>query len=109
MLLFFSVFAVLVVCGNALLMRNRIQPARLATALNTVPLELVGQLNPANKWEVKFIFEGEEKIVEVSEGDSILESAEKIFKGVDSSCRNGVCTTCAGKVSLLPAVDVMTV
>ena len=28
-----------------------------------------------------------------------MESAEKIFDYVESSCRNGVCTTCAGQVT----------
>ena len=78
-------------------------PARVLgmTRLNPVPLELEGQLNPENKWEVKFILDGEEKIVTVSEGDSLLESAEKIFDSgsVPSSCRNGVCTTCAAQVT----------
>jgi len=66
---------------------------------NAVPLELEGQLNPKNKWEVKFIFDGVEKTVEVSEGDSLLESAEKIFEDAPFSCRNGVCTTCAARIT----------
>ena len=66
--------------------------------LHEVPLELEGQLDPEKKWTVKFIYNGEEKEVEVSEGNSILESAEGIFDYVESSCRNGVCTTCAGQV-----------
>ena len=66
--------------------------------LHEIPLELEGQLNADNKWTVKFIYNGEEKEVEVSEGDSILESAEKVYDYVESSCRNGVCTTCAGQV-----------
>ena len=32
------------------------------------------------------------------EDKSMLEMGESIFDGVDSSCRNGVCTTCAGQV-----------
>ena len=69
------------------------------TSLLAIPLELSGQLNAENKWEVKFILNGEEKIATVSEGDSILESAEKLFAYVPSSCRNGVCTTCAAQVT----------
>jgi hypothetical protein len=69
------------------------------TVLQAVPLELEGWITPGNKWEVKFIFNGEEKVVEVPEDQCLLESAEAIFDGVDSSCRNGVCTTCAGQVS----------
>jgi ferredoxin len=71
---------------------------RQSSHLHEIPLELEGQLDASNKWTVKFIYNGEEKDVEVSEGDSILESAEKIFDYVESSCRNGVCTTCAGQL-----------
>jgi ferredoxin len=67
-------------------------------ALNKIPLELTGKLDPSKSWDVKFIFNGEEKIVSVPEDSSVLEIAEKNFDGVDSSCRNGVCTTCAGLV-----------
>mmetsp|Transcript_14723 Transcript_14723/g.13332 ORF Transcript_14723/g.13332 Transcript_14723/m.13332 type:complete len:182 (-) Transcript_14723:8-553(-) len=63
-----------------------------------VPLELKGKLDPSKKWTVKFIFKGEEKEVEISEGTSFLEIGEKIFDDVESSCRNGVCTTCSGQV-----------
>lgn len=63
-----------------------------------VPLELTGQLDPSKKWDVKFIYKGEEKVVSVSEDCSFLEMGEKIFDGVESSCRNGICTTCAGQV-----------
>eukprot|EP01038_Epipyxis_sp_PR26KG_P010161 gene10161-13669_t len=63
-----------------------------------IPLELTGQLDPNKKWDVKLQFEGKEKVVTVSEDSSILETGEKEFDGVDSSCRNGICTTCAGKV-----------
>jgi ferredoxin len=69
-------------------------------SLQAVPLELTGQLNPENKWEVTFILDGEEKKATVSEGDSMLESAEKLFGDVPSSCRNGVCTTCAAQVTV---------
>lgn len=44
--------------------------------------------------------------VSISEGTSILHKAEKLFKGVESSCRNGVCTTCAGKVSLFSIFNI---
>ena len=65
---------------------------------NAIPLELEGKLDSNNKWEVKFVLNGEEKVATVSEGDSLLESAEKLFDYVPSSCRNGVCTTCAAKI-----------
>lgn len=68
------------------------------TALRDVPLELTGQLDPSKKWDVKFIFEGEEKVVSISEDTSFLDMGEKLFDGVPSSCRNGICTTCAGQV-----------
>ena len=71
-----------------------------SSQLFSAPLELEGQLNPANSWDVKFIFKGVEKVVKVPEDSSILESSEKIFDGVMSSCRNGVCTTCAGQVNV---------
>ena len=64
----------------------------------SVPLELEGQLNPSKSWEVKLIFKGNEKIVNIPEDCSILEAGEKVFDGVNSSCRNGVCTTCSGQV-----------
>jgi ferredoxin len=67
--------------------------------LAAVPLELEGQLDSTKTWKVKFVFNGETKEVDVQEGLSALEVGEKIFKGVESSCLNGVCTTCAGKVS----------
>ena len=51
------------------------------TLLNEVPLELTGRLDPSRKWDVTLEFNGVEKVVSVSEGDSILEVAEKNFKG----------------------------
>lgn len=64
----------------------------------SVPLELEGQLDPLKSWEVKLIFNGSEKVVSVPEDCSMLEAGEKYFSGVNSSCRNGVCTTCSGQV-----------
>lgn len=66
--------------------------------LNEVPLELKDVLDASRSWPVKFIFQGQEKIIQVSEGTCFLEVGEQNFDGVQSSCRNGVCTTCAGKV-----------
>jgi hypothetical protein len=74
---------------------------RKSSYLFAIPPELTGQLNSKNSWDVKFIYNGEEKIINVPEDSSLLESAEKHFDDVDSSCRNGVCTTCAGKVPLI--------
>lgn len=37
-------------------------------------------------------------MVQVPESSSLLEVGETIFKGVESSCRNGICITCAAKV-----------
>ena len=123
------------------------------TSLNEIPLELSGQLDPSKVWDVTLEFNGVQKVVSISEGNSILEIAETIFDGttalflnvcrlenthqsrfhwskwlilnfaaledvtdirsilitswvgVDSSCRNGVCTTCAGKVSQYISVE----
>lgn len=66
-----------------------------------IPLELEGQLDPSKSWDVKLIFNGAEKVISIKEDCSILEAGEKVFEGVTSSCRNGVCTTCAGQVSML--------
>ena len=63
-----------------------------------VPMELTGQLDPSKKWEVRVKYGDQEKVVLVSEDTSMLELGEKEFDGVDSSCRNGVCATCAGQV-----------
>lgn len=74
---------------------------RVPSQLRDVPLELEGQLDPSRKWDVTFRFNGEEKVVSMPEDMSALEMGESIFDGVDSSCRNGVCTTCAGRVSMV--------
>lgn len=71
-----------------------------STRLLDIPLELEGQLDPSKAWEVKFVFNGEEKTVKIPEDKCVLVAGEEIFDGVDSSCRNGVCTTCAGQVRL---------
>jgi ferredoxin len=72
---------------------------RTRTSLQAVPLELDGKLDPSKSWDVKFILNGEEKIIKVCEDTSALEAAENSFDDVESSCRNGVCTTCAARVS----------
>jgi len=64
-----------------------------------VPVELTGRLDPSKSWPVKFIFKGDEKVIDVPEGTSFLDIGESFFQGVESSCRNGVCTTCAGQVT----------
>jgi ferredoxin len=91
-----------ILCGtNAFLIQTpRVSPnfPHIESKLRAVPLELEGQLDPSASWEVKFILDGVEKVATVSEGDSLLESAEKLFDDVPSSCRNGVCTTCAARV-----------
>jgi hypothetical protein len=74
--------------------RNRYGPK----PLRYIPVELEGQLDGSRKWDVKFIFNGEEKVMTVAEDMSLLEAGEELFYGVDSSCRNGVCTSCAAKV-----------
>jgi len=67
----------------------------------SAPLEIASQLDPSKSWDVKFIFKGQEKTVSVKEDCSILEMGESIFDDVESSCRNGVCTTCAAQVNSL--------
>lgn len=70
----------------------------------SVPAELEGQLDPSKSWDVTLIFNGVEKVVNVKEDCSILDASEKYFDGVESSCRNGVCSTCAGQVASPPDV-----
>lgn len=50
-------------------------------------------------WEVKMTFNGETKVLTVSEDTPILEAAEKQWPDVPNSCRNGICTTCAARVT----------
>jgi ferredoxin len=67
-------------------------------SLNDNSLQSTHQFDPAKMWDVKFIFNGEEKTIPVSEDSSLLESAETIFDDVPFSCRKGICANCAGKV-----------
>ena len=67
----------------------------------SVPAELEGQLNPSNSWDVKLILNGIEKIVHIPEDCSMLEAGENIFEEVSSSCRTGICSTCAAQVPCL--------
>eukprot|EP01041_Mallomonas_annulata_P000445 gene445-799_t len=71
---------------------------RFNTILRECPVELTGQLNAANSWPVKFIFQGQEKEIIVPEDSSLLEVAEKHFSNPPSSCRSGVCSTCCAKI-----------
>lgn len=102
----------------------------------SIPLELKGKIDPKKSHIVKFLFNGQEKEMEVPETTSLLDAAgikminnvlsfflcifqyyvflrsknwshllsEKLFDDgvdgeyIDSSCRNGVCTTCAAKI-----------
>ena len=84
------------VCGFRSILYTKLAQAN--SALRDVPLELDGKLDPSKSWPVKFLFRGEEKVIQISEDTSFLEAGERNFKGVQSSCRNGVCTTCAGQV-----------
>lgn len=74
------------------------QEIKPSTRLFNAPIELVNRLDPNRKWTVKLIYKGQEKEVTIRETTSILEAAEKIWKDVPNSCRNGICTTCAGQV-----------
>jgi ferredoxin len=75
-------------------------PARLLkrTVVAAIPLELTGQLDETKSWPVKYMFDGQEKTVDVPESMSLLEFAETIFEDVPFSCRNGICITCAAKI-----------
>lgn len=68
------------------------------TAVRATPRELEGQLNLSQHWDVTFRCNGIEKVAKVCEDKSLLEAGERIFDNVESSCRMGVCTTCAAKV-----------
>ena len=94
-------FSVIAVIGLAAVdaFRNFVRRFSSRTSLLDVPLELEGQLDPKKTWKVKFVYKGETKEVDMSEGTSALEIGESLWDDVDSSCRNGVCTTCAGKVA----------
>lgn len=58
------------------------------TSLNEIPLELSGQLDPSKVWDVTLEFNGVQKVVSISEGNSILEIAETIFDGTTASFLN---------------------
>ena len=77
---------------------HRVQ--RFSTSMNgAIPMELEGKLSPDKSWDVTFIFNGQEKTVNVPETESILNSGNKIFDDeVPFSCLNGVCITCACQV-----------
>ena len=51
------------------------------TTLYDIPLELSGQLDASKVWDVTLEFNGVQKVVSISEGNSILEIAETIFDG----------------------------
>lgn len=78
---------------NALQTRGRVN-GRMSME---VPLELEGQLDPSRSWDVKLTYKGEVKTIKVSEGTCILEAAETEWDA-PCSCRNGICTTCSGKI-----------
>jgi hypothetical protein len=74
-------FAALVALANAFQARNFLGRAiaKSKTPLNEVPLELTGQLDPSKKWQVTLRLNGEEKVVNIREDQSVLEKAEKVF------------------------------
>ncbi|EWM28287.1 ferredoxin (2fe-2s) [Nannochloropsis gaditana] len=93
----FSIAQAFVPCVPGLRAKN----AQRVGAINVVPLELEGQLDPTKTWDVKMTYKGETKVLTVSEDTCILEAAEKEWD-VPCSCRNGICTTCAGRVIANP-------
>jgi hypothetical protein len=65
---------------------------RSPTTLFELPLELTGQLDPNKKWDVIFRFNGEDKVVSISEDTSVLLRAEKVFgSGALSILSTAVC------------------
>eukprot|EP00640_Fibrocapsa_japonica_P007027 CAMPEP_0113933520 /NCGR_PEP_ID=MMETSP1339-20121228/548_1 /TAXON_ID=94617 /ORGANISM="Fibrocapsa japonica" /LENGTH=168 /DNA_ID=CAMNT_0000934805 /DNA_START=95 /DNA_END=601 /DNA_ORIENTATION=+ /assembly_acc=CAM_ASM_000762 len=88
---------VLALCDGFFVPTQRYQSG--VKSLNVVPVELEGQLNPANKWDVSITFNGETKVITVPEDQNILEASEELFGDVPCSCRNGICTTCAAMVT----------
>lgn len=76
-----------------------IAPKRSLFSIRAIPLELEGKLDEKKSWSVKFSFKGEEKTFDVPESMSLLEFGESVFDDVESSCRNGICTTCAARVT----------
>ena len=95
-----AIFTVYLSIAQAWLPSSRFHSiaSRPQTSLFEVPMELIGQLDPNQKWTVRLIYKGQEKEEVISEDTSVLEAAEKIWRDAPSSCRNGVCTTCAGQV-----------
>ncbi|KAG5187177.1 2Fe-2S ferredoxin-type domain-containing protein [Tribonema minus] len=69
-----------------------------ATVRSAMPQELETELDPARTWEVELTLNGETKVVTIPEGTSVLEAAELVFDDPPNSCRNGVCSTCAGHI-----------
>ena len=60
----FILFSVISVVNALKLFANRFIPTSksFVTSLQAVPLELTGQLDTTKSWDVKFIFNGEEKV-----------------------------------------------
>lgn len=99
MLVVLSVVQALLHTSSVVQFGQHTHAARKNMRLYKTPLELTGKLDPSKKHLVKFVFNGVEKSVEVPEDVSFLETAEKLWRDAPSSCRNGVCTMCAGEVS----------
>ena len=99
---FLLAFVLALLCIHGTAFRTRLNPwsspSMLKNELRAVPLELEGQIDPSKSHVVKFVLNGEEKEMTVPEDMSLLDAAETLFDDVESSCRNGVCTTCAAKI-----------
>jgi len=63
-----------------------------------VPVDLEGRLDPSRSWTIELNYDGDIETVEVPEGTSVLEAAETVWEDPPCDCRNGVCTSCAGRI-----------
>mmetsp|Transcript_14292 Transcript_14292/g.48299 ORF Transcript_14292/g.48299 Transcript_14292/m.48299 type:complete len:176 (-) Transcript_14292:106-633(-) len=63
------------------------------------PMELRDKLDATRTHEVKLTLNGKTETITVSETENMLEAAERAFMDPPHSCRNGVCTTCAARVT----------
>lgn len=68
-------------------------------ALEASFLHLSVRFTTNSSWDVELTLNGVTKTVAIPEGTSLLDAAEGVFDDVPSLCRNGVCTTCAAKVT----------
>lgn len=61
-----------------------------------IPSPLQGS---TQSWDVRLRFNGEDKVVNVSEDQVLLEAAESVFTDPPYGCRQGACYACTAQVS----------